>query len=121
MASVPFYVQHKLFASVIYGLMLLLHIKSCSPTGRPTKPTNLRIASGNAVVILSDVMSVSCPRTLHHPQIAPGDVSVKEANEKRFRERCEQAYQALKRERLANAELECQKILNAGAASLTQV
>lgn len=44
-----------------------------------------------------------------------------QANAARWRERCEREFQALRKERLASAELECQKLINAVAAHLTQV
>ena len=43
-----------------------------------------------------------------------------QANAARWRERCEREFQALRKERLATAELECQKLVNAAAAHLTQ-
>ncbi len=44
---------------------------------------------------------------------------LRQANDARWRERCEREFQALRRERLATAELECQKLVNAAAAHLT--
>ncbi|KAK9825847.1 hypothetical protein WJX81_003554 [Elliptochloris bilobata] len=52
---------------------------------------------------------------------AIGEPAVREANAARWRERCEREFQALRKERLASAELECQKLVNAAAAHLTQV
>ena len=46
---------------------------------------------------------------------------MRQANAARWRERCEREFQALRKERLASAELECQKLINAAAAHLTQV
>ncbi len=43
------------------------------------------------------------------------------ANAKRFMELCVREFAAFKKERLASGELECQKLINAAQAHLTQV
>ena len=43
------------------------------------------------------------------------------ANSKRFHERCQREFEAFRKERLASGELECQKLINAAQAHLTQV
>ena len=46
---------------------------------------------------------------------------MKAANAARFRERCQQDFEAFRRERLASGELECQRLINAAQQHLTQV
>lgn len=43
------------------------------------------------------------------------------ANAKRFMEQCQRDFEVFKKERLASGELECQKLINAAQAHLTQV
>lgn len=43
------------------------------------------------------------------------------ANAKRFHDRCQREFEAFRKERLASGELECQKLINAAQAHLTQV
>ncbi len=50
-----------------------------------------------------------------------GEDSVRVANAKRFHERCQRDFEAFRKERLASGELECQKLINAAQAHLTQV
>ncbi|KAK9918012.1 hypothetical protein WJX75_000546 [Coccomyxa subellipsoidea] len=52
---------------------------------------------------------------------AIGEDSVRVANSKRFHERCQREFEAFRKERLASGELECQKLINAAQAHLTQV
>ena len=51
----------------------------------------------------------------------PGEQSVREANAARFRQTCQREFEAFKKERLATSELECQKLITAAQAHLTQV
>ena len=50
-----------------------------------------------------------------------GEASVREANAARFRQTCEREFEAFRKERLATGELECQKLITAAQAHLTQV
>lgn len=50
-----------------------------------------------------------------------GEQSVREANAARFRQTCQREFEAFKKERLATGELECQKLITAAQAHLTQV
>ncbi|BDA47092.1 Guanylate-binding protein 1 [Coccomyxa sp. Obi] len=52
---------------------------------------------------------------------AVGEASVRMANAKRFHDRCQREFEAFRKERLASGELECQKLINAAQAHLTQV
>ena len=45
---------------------------------------------------------------------------MKEANAARFRQTAEREFQAFRKERLATGELECQKLISAAQAHLTQ-
>ena len=45
---------------------------------------------------------------------------MKDANAARFRQTAEREFQAFRKERLATGELECQKLISAAQAHLTQ-
>ena len=52
---------------------------------------------------------------------AAGDTSIQQANEKRFQERVQQLFKQFKEQRLTNAALECEQLINRGTQQLTEV
>ena len=50
-----------------------------------------------------------------------GDTSIQQANEKRFQERVQQLFKQFKEQRLTNAALECEQLINRGTQQLTEV
>lgn len=52
---------------------------------------------------------------------ASGDTSIQQANEKRFQERVQQLFKQFKEQRLTNAALECEQLINRGTQQLTEV
>ena len=52
---------------------------------------------------------------------AAGEASIQQANEKRFQDRVQQLFKQFKEQRLTNAALECEQLINRGTQQLTEV
>ena len=50
-----------------------------------------------------------------------GEASIQQANEKRFQDRVQQLFKQFKEQRLTNAALECEQLINRGTQQLTEV
>lgn len=54
-------------------------------------------------------------------EVAVGEASIQQANEKRFQDRVQQLFKQFKEQRLTNAALECEQLINRGTQQLTEV
>ena len=50
-----------------------------------------------------------------------GEASIQQANEKRFQDRVQQLFKQFREQRLTNAALECEQLINRGTQQLTEV
>ncbi|DBA74240.1 TPA: hypothetical protein ACH3X1_011028 [Trebouxia sp. C0004] len=54
-------------------------------------------------------------------EVAVGEASIQQANEKRFQDRVQELFKQFKEQRLTNAALECEQLINKGTQQLTEV
>ena len=59
-------------------------------------------------------------KSMYHGTIA-GETSIQQANQKRFEDRVQQLFKQFKEQRLTQAALQCEELINKASNQLTQV